>query len=119
MAIVYVDDVIISTLRKESGEDLIREIEKTFEIGDIGPLDWYLGISFEEGRDTLRMSQKDYVEKMLLKYEVDANYFEEIPISENANFVRDEDDEVYQNFDLKGKIGSLMYLAVCTRPDIS
>jgi hypothetical protein len=42
MVIVYVDDVIISTLRKESGTNLIQEIEKTFEIGDIGPLDWYL-----------------------------------------------------------------------------
>jgi histone deacetylase 1/2 len=32
--------------------------------------------------------------------------------------IKDKEDVMFQEFDLKGKVGSLMYLSVCTRPDI-
>jgi hypothetical protein len=32
---------------------------------------------------------------------------------------KDPDDEFYEDFDLRSKIGSLMFASVCTRPDIS
>jgi histone deacetylase 1/2 len=118
MVIVYVDDVIISTLEKEAGDKLVREIQEVFEIGDIGPVDWYLGIAFDDRGTSMRLSQKDYVKKMLTKYQVDASYEEETPMSEKVKLLREKDDELFQEFDLKGKIGSLMYLSVCTRPDI-
>jgi hypothetical protein len=118
MVIVYVDDVIISTLKRETGEILIREIEKLFEIGDIGPVDWYLGISFDDKGDSIRMSQKDYVDKMLLKYHVDTDHEEDTPMSDKLKLIKDSGDELFPEFDLKGKVGSLMYLSVCTRPDI-
>jgi hypothetical protein len=118
LVIVYVDDVIISSLHKETGENLIKEIEKVFEIGDVGPVDWYLGISFDDKGSSVRLSQKDYVEKMLSKYQVDTNYEEDAPMSDKTKLIKDSSDELFHEFDLKGKIGSLMYLSVCTRPDI-
>jgi hypothetical protein len=33
--------------------------------------------------------------------------------------VKDVEDELFEQFDIRGKIGSLMYLAVCSRPDIA
>jgi len=118
MVIVYVDDVIISTLEKEAGDKLVREIQEVFEIGDIGPVDWYLGISFDDKGSSMRLSQKDYVDRMLTKYQVDTSYQEDTPISDKVKLLKDKDDILFQEFDLKGKIGSLMYLSVCTRPDI-
>ena len=118
IVIVYVDDVIISSLHRETGENLIKEIEKVFEIGEVGPLDWYLGISFDDKGSSMRLSQKDYVEKMLTKYQVDTSYEEDTPMNEKTKLIKDSSDELFHEFDLKGKIGSLMYLSVCTRPDI-
>ena len=118
MVIVYGADLIISTLKDEDGETIIKKIEKVFEIGDKGSIDWYLGIAFDDQGDSVRMSKKDSVEKMLLNYQIDSNHIEDTPISDKIKLVRDENDALFSDFDLKGKVGSLMYLAVCTRPDI-
>jgi hypothetical protein len=119
MVIVYVDDVIVSSRRKSDGDNLIAEMEKMFEIGEKGPVDWYLGISFDDRGNYVRMSQKDYVDKMLTKYEIDLSRTEDTPMNDKVKLVKQSQDELDQAFDLKGKIGSLMYLAVCTRPDIA
>ena len=39
-------------------------------------------------------------------------------MNEKSKLIKDSNDELFHDFDLKGKIGSLMYLSVCTRPDI-
>jgi len=119
MVIVYVDDVIISSLHEEIGQTLVKDLESTFELGEKGPVDWYLGVAFDDQGSYLRMSQKDYVDKMLTKYEVDITRIEDTPMSDKTKLVKNTEDELDHNFDLKGKIGSLMYLAVCTRPDIA
>jgi hypothetical protein len=119
MVIVYVDDVIISSLHQETGQTLVQELESTFELGEKGPVDWYLGIAFDDQGDYLRMSQKDYVDKMLSKYAVDTSKSEDTPMSDKVKLIKNSEDELFHDFDIKGKVGSLMYLAVCTRPDIS
>ena len=119
MVIVYVDDVIISSLHQETGQTLIKELEEVFEIGEKGPVDWYLGISFDDRGNYVRMSQKDYVDKMLTKYAVDLSRTEDTPMNDKIKLIKNDQDELDLTFDIKGKVGSLMYLAVCTRPDIS
>ena len=119
MVIVYVDDVIVSSLHKSVGLNLISEMEKVFEIGEKGPVDWYLGISIDDRGDYVCMSQKDYVDKMLQKYEIDLTRTEETPMNDKVKLIKNAQDELDHNFDIKGKIGSLMYLAVCTRPEIA
>jgi len=119
MVIVYVDDVIISSLHQEIGQKLVQELEDMFELGEKGPVDWYLGVAFDDQGDYLRMSQKDYVDKMLSKYEVDISRVEDTPMNDKVKLVKSSEDTLFDDFDLKGKVGSLMYLAVCTRPDIA
>jgi len=55
---------------------------------------------------------------MLKKYQVDPDHQEDTPMNEKTKLIKDSSDELFHDFDLKGKIGSLMYLSVCTRPDI-
>ena len=53
-----------------------------------------------------------------MKYHVDTDHEEDTPMSDKLKLIKDSGDELFPEFDLKGKVGSLMYLSVCTRPDI-
>ena len=119
MVLVYVDDLIISALVKSDADDLIADMEKVFEIGDKGPIDWYVGVAFKDDGDKLFLSQADYVQSMLKKYDFDCTLRESTPMKEKWAVVKDPEDILYPEFNLKSKVGSLMYLTVCTRPDIA
>ena len=40
MILIYVDDVIISSLNPEDGKSLLTRNKTQFEIGEEGPLEW-------------------------------------------------------------------------------
>jgi hypothetical protein len=119
MMIVYVDDAIISSLVEAEATDLVARIQQYFELGEIGPLSWYLGSAIEDSGSSVRMSQKDYIEKMLKRYNYEQLGVQETPMIEKYAIVRSPEDELFTEFDMKSKIGSLMFAAVCTRPDIA
>ena len=119
MLIVYVDDAIISSLVEAEARDLVTRVQKYFELGEIGPLSWYLGSAIEDSGTSIRMSQKDYIEKMLKRYGYEDLSIQETPMIERYAIVRSPEDELFTEFDMKSKIGSLMFAAVCTRPDIA
>ena len=119
MILVYVDDVIVACKNSQDFEDLKRDANERFGVGDNGPFDWYLGLAIEDNGETLFMHQKDYVDKMLEKYSIDGSHIEATPMIDKYVIVKDVEDELFEQFDIRGKIGSLMYLAVCSRPDIA
>jgi hypothetical protein len=116
LILLYVDDVIISYEREEDYQITIAKIKKDFEIGDEGELSWYLGNKIEEKENYIKMSQTEYINKIIKKYEI--NGLEDTPMIKDYAIVKSEDDELFEEFNIKSKIGSLMYVAVCTRPDV-
>jgi hypothetical protein len=119
MMIVYVDDAIISCSVEKEAKDLVTRIQGYFELGEIGPLSWYLGSAIEDSGSTIKMSQKDYIEKMLKRYKYEELGISETPMIEKYAILRSPEDELFLEFDMRSKIGSLMFAAVCTRPDIA
>jgi hypothetical protein len=55
---------------------------------------------------------------MLKRYNYEQLNAEETPMVERYAIVKDPEDELFEDFEIKSKIGSLMFAAVCTRPDI-
>jgi hypothetical protein len=119
MVLTYVDDCIISTLKVDDYESLVTEIEKFYKLGEKGPLREFLGISIENTTKGIFLSQRHYVERFIEKYEVQSDPSIETPMVERFNAKKDPNDELYEDFEIRRKIGSLMYLMICTRPDIS
>ena len=119
LLILYVDDMIISSKRKEDSDGLITRLKEQFDIGEEGPLNWYLGMAIDDKGTSIKLSQRDYVDKMLTKYHYEDMSTEETPMIEKYQIDKDPEDEFFHEFDIRSKIGSLMFASVCTRPDIT
>jgi len=96
--------------------DIVKnEIKKNFEFSDIKPIDYIIGIKFIRCKDGYIMHQLNYLNKILDKFNID-KYKE----CSNLTFIEDEklrnrkfDSQTYMK-----AVGSLLYLAMGTRPDI-
>jgi len=68
--LVFVDDTIIGA----SNEQLLIEtkalLSERFNMKDVSELKNFLGIQFERVGDSISMSQKDYIRKILSKFDM-------------------------------------------------
>lgn len=122
---VYVDDLIIASSSLESMNRIKGQINKEFELVDNGEISMYLGVNIERSsnRGSFKLSQRKYIENILEKYNmVDCkNVFTPLnpgvklsKCNECTSFCKKVDIKEYQSL-----IGSLLYLSICTRPDIT
>lgn len=123
----YVDDIVFCYRKKEEekANELIRKLQKRFNIQPLGDLKWFLGIHVLRDRRQrqLWLSQQAFIEKIANQYDVDlTGRLPDTPMTEtelapsppsitnaNRNSVL-----MYQR-----KTGSLLYAAITTRPDIA
>lgn len=115
---LYVDDIHIFTNCESEAEKVKELIRKSFKIKDLGLARECLGMRIERDSETpeIRLSQKTYIQKILEKYGMQDCKPVGTPVETNLRLDRGliNDNPRYQEI-----IGSLMYLACCTRPDIS
>jgi hypothetical protein len=83
MLLIYVDDMIISSLNPADGADLLARIKSKFEIGEEGKLDWYIGMAVDDRGDSIKLSQAHYVVKAVEKYKYDVKVVAESPMKES------------------------------------
>ena len=117
----YVDDLIIAAKTEDEMKQVKRLLQSRFMMTDMGELHYFLGIviTYVVG-ESIELHQKQYSENMLKKYQLedvksvstlaDTN----VRLQKNDGVSKTVDPVVYQSM-----IGSLLYAAVGTRPDIS
>ena len=115
---LYVDDILIF----ETNIDIINEVKsflsKSFDMKDLGEADVILNIKLIKEDSGITLSQSHYVEKVLSRFGfMDSKpsltpYDPSVTLRKNKKIVRDQ-------LRYSQIIGSLMYLASATRPDIS
>ena len=119
---VYVDDLILVTVNQAEMDELKEALACRFKMKDMGELHYCLGISVVQDKKNgcLGIHQKQYIQKMLEKFKmVDAKTVT-TPADINVKLVKDDgvsrkvDQSHYQSI-----VGSLLYAAIATRPDIA
>ena len=119
---VYVDDLIViaKTLDKMNG--VKGSLAERFEMKDLGEIHYCLGISIErdEERKCIWMHQRQYILAMIEKYGLSQAKTVATPADMSVQLKKDDgvskevDHTIYQSM-----VGSLLYSAVATRPDIA
>lgn len=117
---VYVDDLIVLSDTEQAMATLKQDLASRFKMKDLGKLHYCLGINIEQDGKTIKLHQKHYILQMLKRFGMENANPVSTPADANVNLVKD--DGVSKPVEAKyyqAIVGSLLYLSVATRPDIS
>jgi len=119
MIAVYVDDLVIMSDTEESMVCVKQSLASRFQMKDLGKLHFCLGISACEDGDSLKLHQKHFIEQMLCKYNMDSCKPASTPMAVDVKLVKDDGSKPVDPTKYQSIVGSLLYIATATRPDIS
>ena len=115
--IVYVDDIIITGNNLKEIKGLEEHLDKNFEVKQLGPLRYFLGIEFARSNEGILMTQQKYILDLLEETKHTNCHINETPIKVNHKLTILEDDPKVEICSYQKLIGKLLYLSH-TRPDI-
>jgi hypothetical protein len=118
--VVYVEDLIISGPNVEEVTELKNIKKGHFVCTDAGAMKEYLGVLLE-GRDDVEfvLSQRQYLLNVLQRFGMEDCEPCATPCMAKKTIDEASTDMSYTTFPYREAVGSLLYLATHTRPDIS
>lgn len=116
--LIYVDDIQIMSKKAEIIDKVIHQIESLFEIRDLGEIQYYLGIQINKTNGVYNLNQQKYINKILNQYSMHDASISKVPITTSYG-KSDEEVLLPSNTSYQQLIGSLLYITINTRPDIS
>ena len=120
---VYVDDVVTCGTCQDEVDSFRQELRQHFQITEGGPLEWYLGISFDQSKGYITIDQVQFLTSKLQEFH---NFIGKggasTPLPNNYLELLNEaelDTNTITNFPYRQMVGSLMYAMIATRPDLA
>jgi len=130
---IYVDDIIIACKDEELIKEVKAEIASKYKVKDMGEMDWYLGMRYTRDPTTgiITLDQSKYAGDVLTRfkewYKISPYYT--TPMDENLKLhkwteaydatLSAKSKQYVKDYPYKQVVGSLLYLAIWTRPDIT
>ena len=121
---LYVDDRLCSTNSNSLYNTFLADLSKKFALSDQGDLSWYLGVGINHNLETgvTTLSQQQFVETILERFSMEGCKPISTPAEPHSHLLVADcpavpDKEAVRKY--QQIVGSLMYLAVFTRPDIA
>ena len=125
--VLYVDDILLASNNLGLIRETKRFLSQNFDMKDIGEASYVLGIEIHRDRSKkiLGLSQKAYINKILERFNMRNCSGSIAPIVKGDKFSLSQcpknslELESMKNIPYASAVGSLVYLEVCTRPDIA
>ncbi|WVZ52669.1 LOW QUALITY PROTEIN: hypothetical protein U9M48_003706 [Paspalum notatum var. saurae] len=95
----------------------LNPMSREFELSLMGELQFFLGLQIKQGLEGTFVHQANYTRDILKKFNMGDSKPMTTPMSTNTALDADEDGETVYQKEVRGMIGSLLYLTA-TRPDI-
>ncbi len=126
---VHVDDIYSIANPPEENARFKAELRSKWEISDLGPIKFTLGIAVERDRTSrsISLSQTAFIDRLITRFNLSDAHPVDTPMVQGLQ-IRRPDKTIPPDADLRDwiertpyreLIGSLNYIAVATRPDIS
>ena len=116
---VWVDDIIAASKSITVISDVQKALEATFHMEDRGRLHWFLGLRIRREESKVTVDHERYIKTMLERFQIDQCKPSRTPAGLKwkrqtaQNGDKEVDQRIYRNL-----VGSLLYQAKQTRPDI-
>ena len=113
---LYVDDMVITGEDKEI-KKIVNIIKNNFKLSKVEPINYILGIKIDKEDNKYYISQEGFIVKLLETFNLKYTRKTNTPcVWDNT---KGENKKQFDVTTYKNAIGSLIYLAKCTHPDIS
>ena len=119
---VYVDDLIVGGENEKNITLTKKEISNKFEVTDMGPLHYFLGVKVVQNPKTseIWIGQPNFTNELLHKFQMAESKPVDTPIDPGVKLSKKlESEEEYDKVKYQSAVGSLLYLSTRTRPDIA
>ncbi|RVW24667.1 Retrovirus-related Pol polyprotein from transposon TNT 1-94 [Vitis vinifera] len=116
--IVYVDDMVVTGNDPEERKALQNYLSREFEMKDLGPLKYFLGIEVSRSSEGIFLSQRKYALDLLQETGMSGCQPVNTPIEEGLKLCVEPNQVSTDKGRYQRLVGRLMYLAH-TRPDLA
>jgi hypothetical protein len=116
--LLYVDDIILTGNSTAAVNSLITQLAATFELKDLGPLRYFLGLQIDYGTDCLFVHQRKYITDLLSKFNMPTCKAASTPFSISHKLQPSSEAILSDPTQYRSLVGALQY-ATFTRPDIT
>ena len=118
LVLVHVDDYVVAHNNDAYYGRFLKAFGTRFKVNELGELDHILqmGVYWNENRTEVSFSQKKHIEKVAARYGITNCKPKYIPMSTDKELKKGQPMDVHLPY--LNLLGSLMWIARCTRPDI-
>lgn len=125
--LLYVDDMLLASKDLQEIENLKMQLKRRFDMKDLGEARRILGIDISRDRQMghLILSQEKYAMRMLMKFNMENSKSVSVPFAKHFQLSTlgspqsECEKQEMSKIPYASAVGSLMYLMVCTRPDLA
>jgi ribonuclease HI len=124
---VHVDDCMLTGDSAEMIAEFKEKLNNCYALTDLGPIHWLLGIKITRDRTarTISLSQTAYIDDIVKRFDLTDAKSYATPMIPGAIYSKKdvpaspEESVRMKNTPYREAVGSLMYAAIATRPDIA
>ena len=118
IVLLYIDDMIITGDDMQGIQDLKHFLGRQFEMKDLGPLNYFLGLKVSSSANGYYLTQAKYTSDLISRASITDSKIVDIPIENNCRLNSHDGESLSDATLYRQLVGSLICLTV-TCPDIS
>jgi endonuclease III len=117
---VWVDDILVAAQREERVAKVKAHLTAKFDVQDLGLATYFLGMELSRDREaqSLKLTQKKLIGELISRYGLADARARSVPQAAREKLTKDGEPLDTVRFPYSECVGSLLYLSMCTRPDI-
>jgi hypothetical protein len=119
--LVWVNDILVAAQGEERVAKVKGHLTAKFNVRDMRPATYFLGMELSRDREarSLKLTQKKLIGELISRYGLANARARSVPQAAGEKFRKEGEPLDTVRFPYSECVGSLLYLSVCTRPDIA